>query len=211
MRGTLEQEAGPGSVHDGSSPRMRGTLTSLTSPPAPARFIPAHAGNSGHLEPSGLPLPVHPRACGELEEIARDADFSRGSSPRMRGTRHLTVADRVSRRFIPAHAGNSHHSEHRRCRESVHPRACGELGFGDNSDYKIVGSSPRMRGTQRGVGRRSCRNRFIPAHAGNSAAVPAASVCNSVHPRACGELSSTSEQTYHLSGSSPRMRGTPRR
>ena len=49
----------------GSSPRMRGTRVAVERIRQPARFIPAHAGNT---RPSGRQKAgrtVHPRACGE--------------------------------------------------------------------------------------------------------------------------------------------------
>jgi len=50
------------------------------------RFIPAHAGNSHRPEPSPVPYPVHPRACGEQADGQAWAISYSGSSPRMRGT-----------------------------------------------------------------------------------------------------------------------------
>ena len=50
---------------DGSSPRVRGTDCVLPGWPAYARFIPACAGNSPLHGFTWLPLPVHPRVCGE--------------------------------------------------------------------------------------------------------------------------------------------------
>ena len=94
------------------------------------RIIPAHAGNSivsDHPRATGnssrarspsLTESDHPRACGELPHGRAIASTrSRGSSPRMRGTR--TVDSRwctVHRRsrIIPAHAGNSSSSTARR-------------------------------------------------------------------------------------------------
>ena len=51
-------------------------------------------------------------------------------------------------------------------------------------------------------------NRIIPAHAGNSRASGAQFRGRTDHPRACGELRSTSAVPRSLHGSSPRMRGT---
>ena len=70
----------------GSSPRMRGTGRGRISPVARGRFIPAHAGNRASIPVPECRPPVHPRACGEQMRKKEAAQFSAGSSPRMRGT-----------------------------------------------------------------------------------------------------------------------------
>ena len=136
------------SGEDGSSPRLRGTRGAADLRPALRRFIPASAGNSGARRASGAARPVHPRVCGELFCLARPDDLCNGSSPRLRGT-HDGVGHRlVSRRFIPASAGNSRPGGARIRWETVHPRVCGELGRQGFGPASILGSSPRLRGTQ---------------------------------------------------------------
>ena len=57
---------------------------------------------------------------------------------------------------------------------------------------------------------RNILRRFIPACAGNATSI---NVCRgnlTVHPRVCGERSFTSFLTIGFSGSSPRVRGTPK-
>ena len=51
--------------------------------------------------------------------------------------------------------------------------------------------------------------RFIPARAGNSKQLVSLVVILSVHPRTCGELSSSRRAPSVAIGSSPRVRGTP--
>ena len=69
-----------------------------------------------------------------------------------------------------------------------------------------IGSSPRMRGTP--VRRLTCRpvRRIIPAHAGNSGSGGDPAWQFPDHPRACGELLSSSNRRLRPTGSSPRMR-----
>ena len=50
---------------DGSSPRLRGTLTGGAGFIGSHRFIPASAGNTDYLKSIRLRSPVHPRVCGE--------------------------------------------------------------------------------------------------------------------------------------------------
>ena len=92
-----------------------------------------------------------------------------GSSPRVRGT---VVGGRewhVTKRFIPARAGNGAIDPAEIASPTVHPRACGErlTRVLDNPD--VIGSSPRVRGTA--LARLLFRPlyRFIPARAGNGA------------------------------------------
>ncbi len=71
------------------------------------------------------------------------------------------------------------------------------------------GSSPRVRGTRRQLGREEPRDRFIPARAGNAATNPQRFSHLPVHPRACGERRSIQGSASAYFGSSPRVRGTP--
>src|SRR5690606_10947982 len=90
----------------GSSPRMRGTHTARRHCLHIERFIPAHAGNTTRSRTRLAPPSVHPRACGEHDAKDLAGVAHRGSSPRMRGTRHARCT--------------------RCCCRTVHPRACGE-------------------------------------------------------------------------------------
>ena len=173
---------------DGSSPRMRGTRAIIRSCIAINRFIPAHAGNTAHQCLALDLTPVHPRACGEHGTFHRIAARGGGSSPRMRGTRQLTIDRRQLNRFIPAHAGNT------------------STGYAIRS--ALPGSSPRMRGTQRLGSWGRCTRRFIPAHAGNTWIRACVDIRHAVHPRACGEHGMRKSSGIGASGSSPRMRGT---
>ena len=72
------------------------------------------------------------------------------------------------------------------------------------------GSSPRVRGTQLRRGRSHVHHRFIPACAGNSLPWWARQRTPTVHPRVCGELVEDVPLATPSTGSSPRVRGTPR-
>ena len=132
-----------------------------------------------------------------------------GSSPRMRGTPGGRRSDRHKHRFIPAYAGNAVGASPTSSVSTVHPRVCGERFVGQPLVAGVAGSSPRMRGTLRILGRYRNSHRFIPAYAGN-AVFPSFSVghlrfipayagnamqclhvhlSSPVHPRVCGERS----------------------
>ena len=138
----------PSKTVAGSSPRVRGTRDCQCRPEYDERFIPAGAGNALNSSRPALPLPVHPRGCGERG----NADFAA----------HVPI------RFIPAGAGNASFLSGVVTFATVHPRGCGERAEYEPLDPESDGSSPRVRGTQphKLVGSQSTR--FIPAGAGNA-------------------------------------------
>ena len=94
-------------VARGSSPHMRGTLHKRDYRFPRWRIIPAYAGNTSALSPSGNRYRDHPRICGEHCRNVVALSTSMGSSPHMRGTlsgfhRPFPVGG-----IIPAYAGNT--------------------------------------------------------------------------------------------------------
>ena len=174
--GNSRQQRGRLSAASGSSPRVRGTRVRSQWERNNDRFIPACAGNSRRRRRLRSTLPVHPRVCGELVT-----------------SQHL---QQPLRWFIPACAGNSWDCQPPLPTFSVHPRVCGELVKGDPAGWVQGGSSPRVRGTQRGGGRRWRVVRFIPACAGNSSRECRKELDASVHPRVCGELPASPSRRF---------------
>ena len=111
-------------------------------------------------------------------------------------------------RFIPAPAGNTSQRIRIPLSSPVHPRACGEHALKKDADAYEGGSSPRLRGTPGIISPGECWTRFIPAPAGNTAAMTTLPAESSVHPRACGEHFCSASRSWLESGSSPRLRGT---
>ena len=126
----------------------------------------------------------------------------------MRGTALISARYSNPRRFIPAYAGNSFASRRDCYAVSVHPRVCGEQSRAIGQNYRMKGSSPRMRGTDLLQCSLHPQIRFIPAYAGNSWRCIQFAKSSSVHPRVCGEQNLTSSVGLASRGSSPRMRGT---
>ena len=189
---------------------MRGTLPPQFFSLDLARFIPAHAGNTRWCI-SRFPFQtVHPRTCGEHCSFQPAIEELRGSSPHMRGTLFGHAQSTVKGRFIPAHAGNTNGLNVGVCKHSVHPRTCGEHIKSSWSLQYLIGSSPHMRGTQSNCGRTPTKERFIPAHAGNTTEYSYVNSHWMVHPRTCGEHSVDSTCIPVRGGSSPHMRGTRR-
>ena len=192
----------------GSSPRTRGTLQ---RPPRVAhlrRFIPAHAGNTPVALAEKRTSTVHPRARGEHCQLAFGSTYTPGSSPRTRGTLRRPAGGRAEERFIPAHAGNTRSGRFAGRATAVHPRARGEHGSRRRRRRRTPGSSPRTRGTPCRPAWPQPLMRFIPAHAGNTAAAPPRPAHCAVHPRARGEHAGGNHGRAHAIGSSPRTRGT---
>ena len=91
----------------GSSPRMRGTLRTITISIPPVGIIPAYAGNTRLFWIVKVMLRDHPRVCGEHAIISGTLILSKGSSPRMRGTLNRAHHVERIRGIIPAYAGNT--------------------------------------------------------------------------------------------------------
>ena len=135
----------------GSSPRGRGTVLHNCPCATLRRFIPAWAGNSGAEWQQFFTVAVHPRVGGE--QAFRNAalrQFS-GSSPRGRGTAFPQAPSVAQSRFIPAWAGNRRCARVVKQGNSVHPRVGGEQAIGVSGRMTRRGSSPRGRGTGRGL------------------------------------------------------------
>ncbi len=193
----------------GSSPRVRGTRGRLLDHRVIGRFIPACAGNTTPPMSSSIFPAVHPRVCGEHSTRWRTPSGMTGSSPRVRGTLWHGVGAHLSRRFIPACAGNTTAGGFGLMGCAVHPRVCGEHRGENGAAHSLVGSSPRVRGTQSIDVPNSPCLRFIPACAGNTTA-RTIGVCRlPVHPRVCGEHDRRAVVGCRGCGSSPRVRGTP--
>ena len=129
----------------------------------------------------------------------------------MRGTPSSWLSLSVCLRFIPAFAGNTCIRSTKFCSGTVHPRVCGEHGLALGITRQGAGSSPRLRGTLEQGKSWSKIGRFIPAFAGNTRSRPTSSPLPPVHPRVCGEHSCQLAAIAAQHGSSPRLRGTPRR
>ena len=209
-RGCGEREAERHAQHycDGSSPRVRGTLTNALLILFWGRFIPAGAGNAIHRRAVPRPNSVHPRGCGERTSSAAYVRTCAGSSPRVRGTHNEYEGEEVWVRFIPAGAGNARSFQHNQAMIAVHPRGCGERHHAGAPPGQFHGSSPRVRGTHIHHWRQLCQRRFIPAGAGTAGLRAGRSWKQTVHPRGCGERYQQRPSPRGGGGSSPRVRGT---
>ena len=171
----------------GSSPRMWGTPAHDALQRRRHRFIPTHVGNTGYRWPAGVPMPVHPHACGEHGGLSRSTLHCAGSSPRMWGHAGLGVAAGRGRGSSPRMWGTPVGRSKICDWKSVHPHACGEHLAGNPRSRPADGSSPRMWGTLFYDERPSGIARFIPTHVGNTNWGLVMTWPPTVHPHACGE------------------------
>ena len=116
-----------------------------------------------------------------------------------------------SPRFNPARAGNTAPNSGARASCPVQPRACGEHSLSVNRIPRLVGSTPRVRGTLCHSAFWWTLTRFNPARAGNTLAGNTERGRQTVQPRACGEHLTTGPGAMSTHGSTPRVRGTPAR
>ena len=126
----------------------------------------------------------------------------------MRGTPEHRQAQGRLIGIIPADAGNTTWSSGRGSEGEDHPRGCGEHYPPDDLWNGGRGSSPRMRGTRRGIAWSRYAPGIIPADAGNTHDGLIVAVFLQDHPRGCGEHVRLSAIVAPILGSSPRMRGT---
>ena len=177
----------------------------------PVRIIPADAGSTSKCPRCERYVWDHPRGCGEHKERNSSRLSRMGSSPRMRGALLNMRVNSGYGGIIPADAGSTHCERPCKTRYRDHPRGCGEHLAPWPVYYESWGSSPRMRGA------RWCRvghdayERIIPADAGSTSVAGSVGDDKPDHPRGCGEH--LEDQSWRLVpvGSSPRMRGAPRR
>lgn len=111
---------------EGSPPRMRGKVDVGDGVDALAGITPAYAGKRVHHDTRTSRCKDHPRACGEKTVPPSMVMVGAGSTPRMRGKGHLTLAVSHMHRITPAYAGKSRVHGASSCGEKDHPRVCGE-------------------------------------------------------------------------------------
>ena len=208
MRGERKSRNGSGVASHGSSPHTRGTHPQMRHVYLRWRFIPAYAGNARKRSARLPGRAVHPRIRGERETLLRITDLSDGSSPHTRGTRMRSKPGRISRRFIPAYAGNAHADQRGRHVHAVHPRIRGERDAGTGVGTGATGSSPHTRGTLVIHAVHLGQIRFIPAYAGNASCLRRHAESMTVHPRIRGERARAGIGHEVEAGSSPHTRGT---
>ena len=150
----------------GLSPRVRGNLIGNLRFHFHSRSIPASAGEPIRPGVMMTLLRVYPRECGGTVHKAGLFYQSQGLSPRVRGNRAHPLALGLTRRSIPASAGEPTNSSAQNARKTVYPRECGGTCWSPLLPRVMVGLSPRVRGNQSQINKSDSSSRSIPASAG---------------------------------------------
>ena len=192
----------------GLSPLARGTQRLIEDSGERFRFIPAGAGNTAPVHPQPTQRTVYPRWRGEHENARIRFRGVAGLSPLARGTPVLDIGGIITRRFIPAGAGNTDEIPGGSNQGAVYPRWRGEHVVSAAYRYSSIGLSPLARGTRAAALSGWFMNRFIPAGAGNTLIKFSPSKRHTVYPRWRGEHVRDSRAVSSEIGLSPLARGT---
>ena len=145
--------------------------------------------------------------CGENDTRSVHSERDKGSPPRVRGKQKFTATANKELGITPACAGKTCIVNEPNAEIKDHPRVCGENYVTLIIKGIRTGSPPRMRGKPT----RSCDSsplvRITPAYAGKTVKSCAVYRLPQDHPRVCGENQGLCQDSTHLSGSPPRMRG----
>ena len=192
----------------GSSPHTWGTPLHSARVKSSRRFIPTHMGNTKMSGSCPNVLTVHPHTHGEHDFFIIHLAANRGSSPHTWGTHGHGPSDRLDRRFIPTHMGNTSRAAFADRSSTVHPHTHGEHCLSVSLTLLLSGSSPHTWGTLGVYWSRIGAWRFIPTHMGNTTNCPGKKLARSVHPHTHGEHPRLQSRISPRRGSSPHTWGT---
>ena len=130
-----------------------------------------------------------------------------GLSPRVRGNRFDVQPELLSKRSIPARAGEPIPIISPSWPVTVYPRACGGTRPARRPCPCAQGLSPRVRGNRRDNVAIVVFDGSIPARAGEPGAARPSPYRRGVYPRACGGTAVLALQPDQEMGLSPRVRG----
>ena len=125
----------------------------------------------------------------------------------MRGNRPGSVLAFLSRRSIPACAGEPRSWPIHPLATQVYPRVCGGTEEPEEEIIYLAGLSPRVRGNRPCMASPANAAGSIPACAGEPCMQIARSSITEVYPRVCGGTPSQSRASSSDTGLSPRVRG----
>ena len=206
-RGVYSRRPGDEPPARGSSPLARGLRPSRPGRVVPQWIIPARAG---FTPPPGARRPAardHPRSRGVYRLEAEAGQASGGSSPLARGLPRTLGATWWRAGIIPARAGFTTTLDAFERAERDHPRSRGVYGPCSTPGSRAAGSSPLARGLHFLDTYDVEPIRIIPARAGFTPPLRAATGTLRDHPRSRGVYSGTRPTTGGPTGSSPLARG----
>ena len=193
---------------NGLSPRVRGNPDARPAGGYPLGSIPACAGEPSRWTGIRRRGRVYPRVCGGTDKIPLAHHLDKGLSPRVRGNPPRTMKELISRRSIPACAGEPQPDVGRRQCHPVYPRVCGGTPRTLRTAPCCPGLSPRVRGNPPWPIADPNSTGSIPACAGEPPVRRQAWVFQRVYPRVCGGTYGRQRARCSNRGLSPRVRGT---
>ena len=177
-----------------------------------AGIIPAGAGLTHLTWPPGPFFWDHPRGCGAHRTAMLEHWNVLGSSPRVRGSLRTAGKHAHVSGIIPAGAGLTRCAFRTGARSWAHPRGCGAhstaFSITGMTSLRIVGSSPRVRGSHADRLEATDDTGIIPAGAGLTSSGYTAYREGRDHPRGCGAHRGQLSARLPCRGSSPRVRGS---
>ena len=194
-------------VGSGSSPQVRGRLTTSLLGAEKQRLIPAGAGQTTSTSSRKDAKWAHPRRCGADGRQKHTFVYGEGSSPQVRGRPAGRAFAVPGDGLIPAGAGQTGLAVPGRRVTGAHPRRCGADINRPEGLVQVRGSSPQVRGRQPLVGHAAPGPGLIPAGAGQTACDFVTHWRLRAHPRRCGADSAMSRARRPWLGSSPQVRG----
>ena len=173
------------------------------------RSIPAWAGETRIVPRNGGGTAVYPRVGGGNRRPCLALILNQGLSPRGRGKPGNNRTCRLSRRSIPAWAGETGKCNPWRSRSKVYPRVGGGNARPGYCLSGYCGLSPRGRGKLCKAFQVAGGGRSIPAWAGETVPCPGFLDSTAVYPRVGGGNTNENYRPALGRGLSPRGRGKP--
>ena len=187
---------------------MRGSRDPMAVSNPFGRSIPACAGEPSPSSCLTMMSPVYPRVCGGATEHRRGSIPDVGLSPRVRGSRHGNLGVTFPLGSIPACAGEPRGTGTGALPMRVYPRVCGGASQIRPSHRRLLGLSPRVRGSRPKLCESLTPTRSIPACAGEPVRSSPPNRKGWVYPRVCGGATKAWTAIAHARGLSPRVRGS---
>ena len=194
-------------VAHGLSPRVRGNLSPIGFLSRASGSIPACAGEPILVKLNIRLGEVYPRVCGGTHKTQRLLVLHYGLSPRVRGNPTVVVLAALTRRSIPACAGEPGWWFVGGTSLAVYPRVCGGTRATGSPGQGNAGLSPRVRGNPGRVRGSHIVGGSIPACAGEPVVSAGRDGKNMVYPRVCGGTLPSEYPPGGGLGLSPRVRG----
>ena len=196
---------------NGLSPRVRGNHRHCEANQRRRRSIPACAGEPKRSASTHRRSRVYPRVCGGTSPISSFVRRCQGLSPRVRGNPLQQAVESMSKRSIPACAGEPGLFTRHGIRSQVYPRVCGGTYHGARMFVGAYGLSPRVRGNLRSARGVTKTDGSIPACAGEPRRCLDSHWRHQVYPRVCGGTRAETICISRWPGLSPRVRGNLRK